>query len=92
MEKRRPSDVRERIKRMEERGTTHKPGFMDIRFFIGLTLSFYGFVIALYGAVRPEWSAKSLGINMNLWWGLFILAMGVFFYAVSRKPREWLDG
>ena len=91
MERKAP-DVRERIRRMEERGTTHKPGFMDIRYFIGLTLSFYGFVIALYGAARPELSAKSLGINVNLWWGLFILAMGAFFYAISRKPREWLGG
>ncbi len=85
-------DVRERIRKMEERGTTHKPGFMDIRYFIGLILAFYGFVLTVYGLIRPELREISLGLNVNLWWGLFMFGIGLIFYAISRKPREWLRG
>ena len=51
---------------------------MDIRFPIGLMFSVVGVLLTVFGAFsRREIYRVSLGINMNLAWGLVLLAFGV---------------
>lgn len=82
-------DVREEIRRMEAEGSAEKKGFMDIRFFIGLIFIIYGVLLAAYGLLHPELAQKSLGLNLNLWWGLFMLVIGLAFFIPSKKPSQW---
>ena len=56
---------------------------VDIRFPIGLMFAILGALLALYGlygALTGEtemYARHSLGINVNLWWGLPMLIFGV---------------
>ena len=51
----------------------------DLRFPIGALFSFYGVVLALYGFAtnNSDVYQRSLGININLAWGLVLLVFGV---------------
>lgn len=45
--------------------------------YIGALLAVFGVLIALYGLFGPpEQTEKSLGYNINLWWGLVMIACG----------------
>ena len=58
----------------------------DIRWPIGLMFSIYGLLLTAYGLVSdPAVYQKSLGINMNLWWGLALLAFGLVMVFLARK-------
>lgn len=60
----------------------------DIRRSIGLLLSLVGALLAVFGwASDPAIYARSLGLNVNLWWGLVVLAVGLGFLAASRRHR-----
>ena len=60
---------------------------LDIRLPIGLMFTLLGAILTIYGFFtrsNPEALEKSLGINVNLWWGLFILAFGLVMLLLSR--------
>ena len=62
----------------------------DLRLPIGLMFSLFGAILTVYGMISgPEIYERSLGINVNLWWGGGLLAFGLLmlFFAL-RKPRE----
>ena len=60
----------------------------DICRSIGLLLSLVGALLAVFGwASDPAIYARSLGLNVNLWWGLVVLAVGLGFLAASRRRR-----
>jgi hypothetical protein len=65
---------------------------LDIRWPIGIMFSLIGVLLAAYGAAtnsNTELYRHSLGININLWWGLVLLGFGglMLLGAVrSRKP------
>ncbi len=65
---------------------------MDIRFPIGLMFSVVGVLLTVFGAFsRREIYRVSLGINMNLAWGLVLLAFGVvmlLFVHVGKKSER----
>jgi hypothetical protein len=68
---------------------------IDVRFPIGGMFSIIGAILAVYGFVsNPAIYEKSLGINVNLWWGLVLLLFGagmlVFAYRAYRRtePRQ----
>ena len=82
-------DVRQEIERMEAEGSAEKKGFMDIRYFIGLILIIYGALLTVYGLFTPQLAQISLGFNLNLWWGLIILLVGLAFLIPSKKPGQW---
>lgn len=82
-------NVREEIEKMEAEGSAESKGFMDIRFFIGLILIVYGVILSLYGLLKPGLASVSLNINLNLWWGLVILIIGLAFFIPSQKPSQW---
>jgi len=64
---------------------------LDIRLPIGLMFGLLGIILTIYGLVTGSDSAmyqRSLGININLWWGLFsILFAAVMLFLARRKPE-----
>ncbi len=63
---------------------------IDLRLPIGLMFSAFGLLLAGYGAAThgdDMYLRHSLGINMNLWWGLALLAFGVVMLALARRGR-----
>ena len=64
---------------------------LDLRLPIGLMFSIYGLVLTGYGLVsdRAIYS-RSLGINVNLWWGIVLLLFGgVMFWLATRSKWKW---
>lgn len=52
---------------------------LDLRWPIGLMFSLIGALLVIYGLVsgsNAEIYARSLGININLYWGLLLLVFG----------------
>ncbi len=60
---------------------------LDIRMPIGLLFAILGVLLVGYGLVSDSAIyARSLGINVNLWWGLVLLAFGgVMLYFGKRR-------
>ena len=51
---------------------------LDVRFPIGGMFSILGALLTLYGLASDQAIyARSLGINVNLWWGLVLLVFGL---------------
>ena len=62
---------------------------LDIRIPIGLMFTIFGVLLAVYGVVSDEaLYQRSLGININLWWGLFMLAFGVLMLVLGRRGAK----
>jgi hypothetical protein len=62
---------------------------LDIRLPIGLLFAGLGGLLAVYGlAGDPALYGRSLGININLWWGLVMLAFGVIMILLGRRKPE----
>jgi hypothetical protein len=52
---------------------------LDIRWPIGVIFTVYGLMLVVYGATaNSALFQKSLGINIDLWWGVAMLAFGLF--------------
>ena len=51
---------------------------LDIRWPIGLMYTLIGALLAINGAVVKSDHAISLGVNINLIWGVVLLVFGVF--------------
>jgi hypothetical protein len=50
---------------------------LDLRLPIGLMFTIFGALLSLYGLVSDRGIyTRSLGVNVNLWWGLVLLAFG----------------
>ena len=64
---------------------------LDIRTPIGLMFTVLGALLTVWGlasASDVELYKRSLGINVNLWWGLIQLAFGLFMlYLVYRSGK-----
>jgi len=62
---------------------------LDVRFPIGGMFTIFGVILTIYGIVSdPAIYAKSLGINVNLWWGLVLLIFGlVMLWLAFRAER-----
>lgn len=59
---------------------------LDIRIPIGLMFAVLGVLLSGYGAMSDRaLYAKSLGINVNLVWGLVLLAFGAVMLALGRR-------
>lgn len=64
----------------------------DLRLPIGLLFTLLGLLLSLFGMLSPaELYRRSLGINMNLWWGLAILAFGAVMLAFALRARRQAD-
>lgn len=61
----------------------------DLRLPIGILFSFFGVLLAGLGLFTPDSVyEKSLGINVNLRWGLVLLLFGVAMLALSLRARR----
>jgi len=61
---------------------------LDIKIPIGLLFTIFGLILSVYGLVTGSDTAiyaKSLGYNVNLYIGLFMLVFGIFMLILSRK-------
>jgi len=75
----------------KDQGAGMKQGHaLDLKLPIGGLLSAYGVLLTVYGLVtKKETYAISLGINLNLIWGVLTLAIGggFLFAALVKKGR-----
>jgi hypothetical protein len=56
-----------------------------LHFFVGSLFSSTGLILASYGLVSdPSLYERSLGWNVNLWWGLVMAAFGGVFLALWK--------
>jgi hypothetical protein len=63
---------------------------LDIRLPLGLLFTFLGVLLAGYGLIAdPAIYGRSLGINVNLWWGLAMLVFGAaMLWLARRRPAR----
>jgi hypothetical protein len=61
----------------------------DLRLPIGIMFSFYGVLLAIYGLVGDkEQYSRSLGININLIWGIVMLVFGGFMLLLALRAKK----
>jgi len=61
---------------------------LDLRLPIGLMFAIFGVMLTLYGLVSdPAIYARSLGINVNLWWGLVLLVFGLVMLGFAIRAQ-----
>jgi hypothetical protein len=63
---------------------------LDIRLPIGIIFTIYGAILMIYGAVADAsiFQEKSLGVNIDVWWGLAMLAFGLFMGALAFRASR----
>jgi hypothetical protein len=62
---------------------------LDLRLPIGLMFAIFGVMLTLYGlASDPAIYARSLGINVNLWWGLVLLVFGLVMLGFALRAAR----
>ena len=60
---------------------------LDLRLPIGLMFTIDGVLLVGFGLVSDQAIyARSLGANVNLWWGLVLLAFGLGLLVPSIRP------
>ncbi len=63
---------------------------LDIRLPIGMMFSLIGALLAVSGFFTRDDAAmyqRSLNINVNLWWGLFLLVFGLIMLFLARRKN-----
>ena len=59
---------------------------LDVRLPIGMMFSVLGALLVVYGLLSDRAIyARSLGIDVNLWWGLVLLAFGIGMLGFALK-------
>ncbi|GGN62641.1 hypothetical protein GCM10011579_030010 [Streptomyces albiflavescens] len=72
-------DVQREVIELEQKSATATRLF-DIRLMIGGLFVIYGVIVTIAGITVSDANlAKAAGVNINLWTGLGMLALGVFF-------------
>jgi hypothetical protein len=62
---------------------------LDIRLPIGMLFAFLGLLLLGYGAVSdPVIYQRSLGFNINLWWGAVMEVFGLTMWFFGRKKAK----
>ncbi|MDH6220524.1 hypothetical protein [Streptomyces pseudovenezuelae] len=80
-------DVQREVSELEGKSTTASRLF-DLRLIIGGLFVLYGVIVTIAG-INPSDSSldKSEGININLWTGIGMLLLGIFFLGwVKLRP------
>jgi hypothetical protein len=61
----------------------------DLRLPLGIIFSLFGAILVVYGLVSdPMIYSRSLGFNVNLDWGLVLLAFGLIMLRLALKARR----
>lgn len=60
---------------------------LDIRLPIGAMFAVLGALLAVFGIISDKamYVERTAGVNVNLWWGLILLAVGGFTYWLGMK-------
>jgi hypothetical protein len=66
-----------------------KTTFVDLKFFLGLLFSIYGTLLACTGIYYTLNSILGVDPSIDIYWGLFMLTMGIITYYKSDKPSNW---
>lgn len=62
---------------------------LDIRIPIGLLFAILGALLTVFGLTSdPAIYQRSLGININLWWGLVMLVFGALMIALGWRGNR----
>jgi putative Mn2+ efflux pump MntP len=62
---------------------------LDLRLPIGLMFGLFGLMLTVFGLVSdPAIYARSLGINVNLWWGVVLLAFGLVMLGLALRGAK----
>ncbi len=64
---------------------------LDIRWPIGLMFTLIGVLLTFNGIITAsdaEMYKRSLGYNVNLWWGLVLLVFGVFMLVLAVRGQR----
>ena len=62
---------------------------LDIRIPIGGMFALFGAIITIFGLFSdPAIYERSLGININLWWGLVMFAFGAFMLIMAWRGAK----
>ena len=62
---------------------------LDLRLPIGLMLTIFGALLTGFGLLSDRAIyARSLGINVNLWWGLVLLAFGLVMLGLALRAGQ----
>lgn len=67
---------------------------LDLRIPMGMMFSMAGAVLMAFGLAtrnRPEFFAKSLGINGDLWWGGVVLTFGLIVLTLGRRGQGRIE-
>ncbi len=60
----------------------------DLRLPIGFLFSIFGAILVIYGFITPaETYTQSLGINVNLYWGVVLCAFGGVMLGFALRAR-----
>ena len=68
--------------------------FYDARISIGMLFTLIGTILATFGLATRDNAlayARSLGVDVNLWWGLVLLAFGVAVLLMGRRGQVKLE-
>jgi hypothetical protein len=61
---------------------------LDLRLPIGLMFSIFGVLLLGFGIISDaEIYQRSLGINVNLWWGMVLLIFGLVMLGFALRAR-----
>jgi hypothetical protein len=61
---------------------------LDLRLPIGLMFSIFGVLLLGFGIISDAAIyRRSLGINVNLWWGVVLLVFGLVMLGFALKAR-----
>lgn len=62
---------------------------LDLRLPLGLMFAIFGILLTIYGIVSDRAIyARSLGIDVNLWWGIVLLIFGVAMLALAKRSAR----
>jgi hypothetical protein len=65
---------------------------LDIRIPLGLIFLIVGGVMSVYGLITRDSAIyeRSMGVNLNLGWGLVMFLFGLIMFLVGRR-QKWQD-
>jgi len=62
---------------------------LDVRLPIGLMFSIFGVMLVFFGLMADRAIyQRSLGVNLNLWWGLVLLMFGAAMLWLAWRGRK----
>lgn len=66
---------------------------LDLRLPMGLMFSIFGALLTIYGLLSDKSIYdRSLGVNVNLQWGLVLLAFGALMLVLALRSRSKKNG